>query len=270
MGEPIQQPLPMTEQSSQTVVYEQPLSERIRSFLRLEYLFDRARHELARTDPWASRSTLEALINIMALMGRSDVKKEIIKELERHCGTMDALARNPRVDKETLDEVSGQVRHFLSALKFRDSAPGYELKFHEFLSSVRQRSSIPAGTCDFDLPNLHYWLKMPAQQRAQDLERWLSAFDIVKDAVTLCLSLVRESSTVSSELAEAGFYQRSLDSGSPCQMIRVSLDSNGLYFPEISAGRHRFTVRFMQLESTEVRPVQTDQDVPFRLSCCVI
>lgn len=260
----------MSEASSSPVVYEQPLSERIRSFLRLEYLFDRARHELARNDPWASRSTLEALIDIMALMGRSDIKKEIIKELERHSGTMDALARNPRVDKETLEEVLVQVRHFLSALKVRDSAPGYELKFHEFLSSVRQRSTIPAGTCDFDLPNLHYWLKTSSDQRNRDLMRWLSAFDIVRDAVTLCLSLVRESATESNELAEAGFYQRSLDAGSPCQMIRVSLDPDELFFPEISAGRHRFTVRFMQLESPEVRPAQTDKDIPFRLNCCVI
>jgi len=252
------------------VVYEQPLSERIRSFLRLEYLFDRARHELSRSDPWASRSALEALIDIMALMGRSDVKKEIIKELERHCGTMDALARNPKVDKATLEEVLVQVRHYLGALKFRDSAPGYELKFHDFLSSVRQRSSIPAGTCDFDLPNLHYWLKTPPEQRNRDLVRWLSAFDIVRDAVTLCLSLVRESSTVSSELAESGYYQRSLDAGSPCQMIRVTLEPEELYFPEISAGRHRFTVRFMQLDSPEVRPVQTDKDIPFRLNCCII
>ena len=53
-------------------------------------------------------------------------------------------------------------------------------------------------------------------------------------------------------------------------MIRVSIDVDGLVFPEISAGKHRFTVRFMELENTEDRPVQTTRDIPFQLSCCVL
>ena len=269
MAEPVQQSL-LNEASSQPVIYEQPLSERIRSFLRLEYLFQRTGYELQRNDPWASRSTLEALIDVMSLMGRSDVKKEIIKELERHSTTMESLARNPKVDKQTLDDIVAQIQHFLGILKFRDNPPGYELKYHEFLSSVRQRSAIPAGTCDFDLPNLHFWLQTPAENRNRDLTHWLSAFDMVRDAVALCLRLVRESSTVSEEVAEGGFYQRSLDAGSPCQLIRVAVEADVGCYPEISAGRHRFTVRFMRLDAPEERPVQTDQDVSFRLSCCVI
>ena len=177
MAEPVQQSLPMDDEAcSRPVIYEQPLSERIRSFLRLEYLFERTSYELQRDDPWASRSTLDALIDIMSLMGRSDVKKEIIKELERHCSTMESLARNPNVDKKTLEGVVEQIQHFLGALKFRDNPPGYELRYHEFLSSVRQRSAIPAGTCDFDLPNLHFWLQTPAENRSRDLTRWLVQF----------------------------------------------------------------------------------------------
>ena len=268
--DPAQQSLPISHPETSYVVYEQPLGERIRSFLRLEYLFDRANHELQGDDLWATRTTIEALIDIMALMGRSDVKKEIIKELERHSSTMGNLSQNPNVDPTRLEEIISKISHFLGVMKVRDNPPGYELRYHEFLSSVRQRSSIPAGTCDFDLPNLHFWLQKPAQQRTQDLTRWLSSFDIVREAVRLCLRLIRESSLTSEELAQEGFYQRSLDASSPCQMIRVVLDSDVAVFPEISAGKHRFTVRFMELETTEHRPVQTGRDVPFRLSCCVI
>ena len=41
-------------------------------------------------------------------------------------------------------------------------------------------------------------------------------------------------------------------------------------FPEISAGRHRFTVRFMRQRLAEERPTQVTDDVSFRLTCCVI
>ncbi|TFH44082.1 MAG: cell division protein ZapD, partial [Lysobacterales bacterium] len=69
-------------------VYEQPLSERIRTFLRLEHLFAKAQHALTSIDPWSSRATLEAVIDIMAVISRADLKKEMIKELERHAATL--------------------------------------------------------------------------------------------------------------------------------------------------------------------------------------
>ncbi len=260
----------MPDDAGSTVVYEQPLSERIRSFLRLEHLFDRANHELGGQDTWSSRGTLDSLIDIMSLMGRSDVKKEVIKELERNAGTLQALATNPKVDNERLQSILLQIKEFLDVLKIRDNPPGYELRYHDFLSSVRQRSSIPAGTCDFDLPNLHCWLQSPRGLRDRDLERWLSAFDVIRDAILLCLALVRESAPATREVAHHGFYQRTLDTANPCHMIRVSLRGELRVFPEISAGRHRFTVRFMQLTNANERPIQTDQDIDFNLNCCMI
>jgi len=260
----------MSSASNSTVVYEQPLSERIRAFLRLEHLFARAQHELHGENEWSSRATLEALIDIMALLGRADLKKEIIKELERHAGTLEALAANPNVDRRRLEQILNRIKHFHEILRTQENPPGYELRFHEFLSAVRQRSAIPAGTCDFDLPTLHFWLQSPIEVRVGDLERWLGTFDVVREAVTLCLQLVRESTPATREVAHAGFFQRTLDSAVPCQMIRVSLRPESDLYPEISAGRHRFTVRFMQLPSTDERPVQTEHDVEFRLSCCVI
>ena len=259
----------MSEQNHQ-VIYEQPLSERVRAFRRLEHLFTRAHSHLSNGDLWATRATLEALNDIMALMGRSDVKKELIKELERHSTTLGALAKNPNVDSARLEDVVAQVKTYLSKLRTREHAPGLELRHNEFLSAVRQRMSIPAGTCDFDIPSLHYWLRRAPEQRHKDLERWLSAFDIVHGAIDLCLLLVRESAFATHETAARGFFHQSLDSANPTQMIRVALDSDADCFPEISAGKHRFTVRFMRLDDIDTRPTQTNDDIEFDLIRCVI
>ena len=264
----VQHPLPVSEPAPSREVYEHPLGERIRSFLRLEYMFERAYFELGCDSHWAARTTMKILIDIMALTDRSDVKQEIIKELERLSTTLENRSHNLNVDRVRLDDILARIRQFLGAMKVRAAPPGHELRYHEFLSSVRRRSSIPAGTCDFELPNLHFWLQKPTQQRSEDLLRWLSAFDLVRGAITLWLSLIRESGLSSEEVANDGFYQRSLDPASPCQLIRVVIDSDRLVFPEISAGKHRFTVRFMELENTEERPVQTTHDIPFQLSCC--
>jgi cell division protein ZapD len=251
-------------------VYEQPLSERIRTFLRLEHLFAKAEHALTSIDPWSSRTTLEAVIDIMAVISRADLKKEIIKELERHAATLQGLSQNPNVDPARLKDVLDAVKSQLTSLRTDENSWGQELRDDELLSTVRQRSTITAGTCNFDLPALHYWLQASADQRVNDLRRWLGSFRLLNSSVSLCLKLVRESAIATQELAQSGFFQRTLETSTPCQMIRVCLVADARCFPEISAGKHRFTVRFMRLAATKERPSQTDADVEFDLHCCVI
>ena len=251
-------------------VYEQPLSERIRTFLRLEHLFAKAEHALKSIDPWSSRATLEAVIDIMAVLSRADLKKEIIKELERHAKTLQGLSRNPNVDPGRLQDVLDTVKAQLGSLRTDENSWGQELRDDELLSTVRQRSTITAGTCNFDLPALHYWLQASADQRVNDLQHWLRSYDLLNSSVSLCLKLVRESSIATHEVASSGFYQRTLEPSTPCQMIRVCLMDDARCFPEISAGKHRFTVRFMSPMATSDRPAQTNADVEFDLHCCII
>ena len=252
------------------IIYEQPLSERIRAFLRLEFLFHRARHLLEHESSWASRLTFEVIIDVMVVLSRADLKKEIIKELDRNLGTLDALSRNPNVDQARLQEAQAEVRSVLQALHERTTAPGHELRYNELLNAVRQRSSIPAGACDFDLPAFHYWLERPGSQRLHDLREWMATFDAFEASIELCLQLVRESATATREVAESGFFQRKLGSWMPCQMIRVALPRDLALYPEISAGKQRFTVRFLRPGDASSRPSQTDEDVDFDLLCCVI
>lgn len=261
---------PQPDRASDRVVYEQPLSERIRSFLRLEYLFERANHQLYAGDPWSSRSTLESIIDVLSVLSRADIKKELIKELERYAAKLESLARNPNVDQARLESVLERIRSVLYRLRNLDSAIGHELRYNELLNAVKQRNSMPAGTCNFDLPAYHYWLRLPSEDRIRDLRNWLSSFDLLHEAVSLCLSLVRESATETRELAIAGFFQKNLETSTPCQMIRVSLPRDAGFFAEISAGRHRFTVRFMAFGEPSSRPVQSNEDIEFDLLCCVI
>ena len=260
----------MTEQPSAWISFEQPLSERVRTMLRLEFLFTRAQEALAIQGIWSTRTAVECLIDVMSVLGRTDLKKELIKELERHAVTLDSLARNPKVDPQRLGQIQEQVAQFLSRLKGSEVGFGHALRHNEMFNSVRQRSSIPAGTCDFDLPAYHHWLKSDPQGNRAELAQWLGHFDLLREATDLCLNLVRESGITSNEQAQGGMFQRTLETATPCQMIRVRIPIDNLMFPEISAGRHRFTVRFMQQPDPAERAVQAQADVDFQLVCCVI
>ncbi|MEM7254190.1 MAG: cell division protein ZapD [Pseudomonadota bacterium] len=252
------------------VIYEQPLNERMRAFLRLEHLFRRVQHQMKTDDVWSSRAALEALIDIMALVGRVDLKNELIKELERHSSTLDALSRDHRVDQERLQTILRNVRELLVDLRGTDGAFGTSLKKNDLINTVRQRSAIPAGTCDFDVPTLRFWLNQPPEKRVHDLRSWLEAFGLAERALGLCLQLVRESAAATQEQATGGFFQKTLEQHSPCQLVRVALRRDAPCFTEISAGKHRFTVRFMQQNGSEQRASQVADDIDFQLHCCFL
>ena len=252
------------------VIYEQPLSERTRAMLRLEFLFHRSDSQLLDEDSWSSRGVVESIIDMLEVMSRSDLRKELLKELERQSTILEALSSNPNVENRRLEKILTQVREIHGTLHTSESAPAVELRDVELLNIVRQRSGIPAGTCGFDLPAYHFWLQKPARRRLQDLRAWLSKFDRLRDATELCLRLMRESATATREVARSGFFQKTLDAPNHCQMIRVLLPHHTDCYPEFSAGRQRFTVRFMQPSQSSVRPLQSDKDIEFKLFCCVL
>jgi Uncharacterized protein conserved in bacteria len=82
------------------------------------------------------------------------------------------------------------------------------------------------------------------------------------------LTLIRQSVVPTHEHAPRGFFQQSLDPNLPYQLLRVSLPASASYFPEISGGKHRFTVRFLEQPCLEMRAVQTAHEVDFELARC--
>jgi len=253
-----------------SIYYEQPLNERVRTFLRLEHLFARAHYAQQGNSMWDSRAVLDCLFEIQHVFGRSDLRSELLKELERHSSNFTKLEQNPNVDNTTLNAILNEIDILIDRLHALDGQPGHSLRDNEFLSSIKQRSSIAGGNCDFDLPAYHQWLLYPDEIRQQDVASWLSEYTTVSDAIKLILKLVRESAPPKALIAETGFYQQSLDTSVHYQLIRVALPAEHICFAEISAGKHRFTIRFMQMPDKQQRPFQSKEDINFYLSCCVL
>ncbi len=252
------------------IIYEQPLNERIRTFLRLEHLFKITNYHFSGTAEWDNRNTITNLLNVVDLLTRSDIKSDLIKELERHQSTLAALASNVNVDQERLGSILGNITATLESLKKPACQPGQNIKQDEFITSIKQRNIIPGGSCNFDLPNYHYWLHKPADARIEDLNFWYSDLRIIHDGLKLTLNMIRNSANPARETATSGFFQKAIDTNLSCQLIRIMLPLESSCYPEISGGKHRFTVRFMEQPSTRTRPVQVQGEIEFELHCCIL
>ena len=253
---------------SKHITYEQPLNEKVRNFLRVEYLFEQLEHYIDDLNEWNSRNAMSSLIEVLDFLARLDIKTELIKELERYSGIITALENTPGVDDHRLRVILEEIYICLKTIRDANFQAGQTLRQNEFITSVKQRNSIPGGTCNFDLPGYYFWLHSHNIDKKQQLNEWQKEIVIIKRAVKLVLELIRNSSNPKIKKAERGFYQQSIESDATCQLIRVKLPSESNYYPEISGGKHRFTVRFMEIPSINQRPVQTGDEVEFELHCC--
>lgn len=143
------------------MLYEFPLSERFRNFLRLEEIFARMALFAARESAADHHVALGAIFDVLGMAGRSDLKSELLQELDRQRNFLAGLRDNPAVAAERLEETIGilqQARHDLASLQGK---PGQSLLEHDWLMSVRARATIPGGACPFDIPSYHAWQQRP-------------------------------------------------------------------------------------------------------------
>ena len=249
------------------ITYEYPLNERIRTLLRLEDLFERSRHFVARTEPHDHHVALLTLFEVLEVASRADLKSDLLQELERQKQVLLSFRNNPDISEEALSGVLRDIEQVSAALLSMTGKIGQYLRENEWLMSIKQRTGIPGGTCEFDLPSYHYWLHRPAEERIGQLAAWTSPLYPVRDGTAIILRILRESGKAQSLVAQGGMFQQMLG-GKTAQMIRVRLDPQTPCVPEMSANKYALNIRFLAQEREEGRPKTADWDVAFELTFC--
>ena len=259
---------PEGEPEAAPVVYEQPLNERMRTFLRLEFLYTQATYHTESANPWSARAAVSSLLEILAITARGDSRSDVLKELERQVNVLKEYQTKTGVDPARLKSLMSnlvKLREDLSTIGGNYMAP---LRDSEFLSAVKHRSAIPGGTCDFDLPDYSFWLNRPAEIRAAEFNGWLALIRPLCDSIVELLWITRQNVQSKAETALGGIFQLQFDRENPCQLVRITLPADAELFPEISGNQHRCTIRFLNWLDAAARPAHVEVDVPFLLTCC--
>jgi cell division protein ZapD len=252
------------------IVYEYPLSERIRTLLRLEDLFDKTRHFAAQEHPLEHHAALLAIFDILDVAGRADLKSDLMQELERQRQALNNYRSNPEVAQEALSKVLADIEQTHAALASNTIKTGQHLRENEWLMSIKNRSSIPGGACEFDLPSYHYWLHRPLEVRQSDLNAWLMPMMPLREGLGIVLRLLRDSGKAASFTALQGQFQQML-AGRVAQLVRIRLADDIGFTPEISANKYALMVRFTTPGNEWVahaRAHQANTNVPFELTFC--
>jgi len=249
------------------ITYEYPLNERIRTLLRLEDLFERSRHFVARSDPQDHHMALLTLFEILEVASRADLKSDLLQELERQKQVLLSFKNKPDIAEDALSSVLRDIEQAAAALFSMTGKIGQYLRENDWLMSIKQRTGIPGGACEFDLPSYHYWLHRPAEERIGQLAAWTSPLYPLRDGSAIILRILRESGRPQSLNAAQGMFQQMLG-GKTAQMLRLRLDPDVPCVPEISANKYVLNIRFASQQPEDSRTRTADWDVAFELTFC--
>ena len=207
-----------------TLVFEQPLNERMRTFLRLDFLYNQALHHNEMASPWGSRAAMASLIEILAITTRGDVRSDVLKELESHLATLNEFQSRPGVDAQRLKTLVSNLLRLRADLMSAGSAFLQPLRDSEFLNAIKLRSAIPGGTCEFDLPDYYFWLAQPDETRMRSFNQWLGLLRPMCDAIAELLWLTRQNGRTRQEVAVGGTFNITFERDNPLQLLRISGD----------------------------------------------
>ena len=250
------------------IVYEHPLSERVRTLLRLEDLFGRFHCYESREVANDHHIALLLVFEILEVASRADLKSDLLQELDRQKQVLLALRGNPEISEDALSHVLNQIESASTQLLQASGKLGQELRDNEWLMSIKQRTVIPGGVCQFDLPSYYFWLQQSSDSRRQALNQWIAPFLPTRDAMQIVLKLLRGSSKATQQIAQQGVYQQMIG-GRVAQMLRVSLDDQYNCVPEISANKYALNIRFTVQEGAQ-RPKPAEDDIAFELTFCAL
>ena len=246
-------------------IYEFPLNEKVRTYLRLEQLFKQLVNVSSATENWQFIHFFSSLFTLLDLLERLDLRNDVLKDIELHEKNLVIWSQHPNIDNDALQQSLQKILRLRESLKGTKKI-GADLKEDRFLASIRQRFTIPGGTCSFDLPNLHYWLQQANNEKIRQVQTWMQELASIKEAIEITLSFLRERGRFVQYDAEKGFYQGVAEDKN--ELIRVFSATDQGYYPMLSGNKYRYAIRFTLFTPTVQGSSSVDTVVPFKLACC--
>ncbi|CUX96913.1 cell division protein ZapD [Candidatus Doolittlea endobia] len=251
----------MSDICSTTVLFEHPLNEKTRTWLRLEFLLQQLYKYSTLNETANALMFFRALADMLDFLERSDIRSEILKELDRQQKKLLRWEGMPGVDSKRVSALRAEFKHQAATLM---SAPrfGQVLREDRLIGAIRQRLFIPGGCCSFDLPALHLWLHLPQSQKDMKVNSWLQTLSPLNAALSSILDIMRHSGSFKNQISLNGFFRNNTEGG---VLLRLRIPVEYRLYPQVSGYKIHYAIRFFPLDSANgVLPNR----LPFELSCC--
>jgi len=241
--------------------YEHPINERIRIFLKLEYLFAHISFD----------NQLSSLINILQISEiskRFDLRFECLQSLDRiHLNLLQLQKNSSNIDLQKLDETKINIEKQINILKSGKGKFGEYIIQNEALNNIISKHNSPGGIITNEIPYLKFWIQKPSDIKVNELIAMHKEFEPLRHAIMTILGFIRSSSAPKKENSQNGAFSKMLDNNR-LQLIRVSLSKKINAYPEISGNNKFISIRFLTKELLKDKPITIKNSFDFDVCYC--
>ena len=248
-------------------IYELPLNERLRTFMRIEFLYSRLKYFASNLDNnWNTRTVIHTLLEVYSILSRTDVRREVLADLDRYIIQMQRFQSAPDADNnmvndilEDLDSIKNQVVNIGTDYLIR-------LREDEFIASLLHRHTLPGGKAEFDMPKYKFFLESNKKNVSTQIHGWTDVIKPICEGIDKLMWIIRESNEPISTVAVEGQYNHQIEKRTQISLVRIIINEKNIY-PEISGGRHLIAVRFYSYDKNN-EYTQFADNVNFKISLC--
>ena len=252
------------------ILYEYPLREATRLFLRLEVLDQQLRHAGGPGGPEQNRIAAHAVLSALDLVFLEDLHAHLLQQIHHLQRNYEILRAREDIEQEGLKAILSELEEFRKELGQLKASDVRTLRFDPLLSALRQRDSVTDAAMAVDLPMYQWWLQMDDQRRRGDIERWTASFQPLLDANRRFLALLRERGEYHDCAASRGGFTASITLGHELWMVRLALPAEIPCFPQVSGSSDssKIHVRFFKTPNGKEGLEGYQRDFTFLLAVC--
>ena len=248
-------------------VYELPLNERLRTFMRIEFLYARLKYFSSDLqNSWETRTVIHTLLEIYSILSRTDVRREVLADLDRYIMQMQRYQSIPGADSNLVTNILEDLELIKHEVINIGTDYLSRLRKDEFIASLLHRHTLPGGKAEFDLPKYKFFLEGNKTIVGKKINAWIDIIRPLSEGIDKLMWIIRESSEPIATVAVGGQYNHQIERRTQISLVRIFL-KNKKIFPEISGGRHLIAVRFFE-NIGEDNYQQYQDNVDFKISLC--
>jgi cell division protein ZapD len=169
---------------SHAAIYEEPVDERIRKFLKLENYFLKIKYHKELDTSYDSFAAIYNLIMIYKTLSRVEVKSELIREIDFQKQKYNEYIKIDSSDKIKLSSIMEKQNVILNDL--------YNLKAN-YLTKLNNDEFFQFCTKHYESLNteMDYWLTRDHAIRLNQINLWLEIIKPIESSVYFCLDILR-------------------------------------------------------------------------------
>ena len=235
--------------------------------MRIEFLYSRLKYFASNLDNnWNTRTVIHTLLEVYSILSRTDVRREVLADLDRYIMQMQRFQSAPDADNnmvndilEDLDSIKNQVVNIGTDYLIR-------LREDEFIASLLHRHTLPGGKAEFDMPKYKFFLESDKKSVSIQINGWIEVIKPICEGIDKLMWIIRESNEPISTVAVEGQYNHQIEKRTQISLVRIIINEKNIY-PEISGGRHLIAVRFYSYDKNNDY-TQFEDNVNFKISLC--